>query len=92
MMRLDRGAIWASDGAPAPSATFSVRVVRRTASGSPMATMYQRSPTRQRIIREPSSFNPARPWMRGITMRAAMSGPAGKNPNALIGRNPHESA
>jgi hypothetical protein len=50
-----------------------------------MATAYQ-------IILEPRSRSPAHPWVMEITMRAAISGPAGKNLTASIGRNPHEIA
>jgi hypothetical protein len=57
-----------------------------------MATTYQYHLTRQRIIRKPSSRSPERPWVREITMRAAKSGPVGKNLTASIGKNPHEIA
>jgi hypothetical protein len=55
-----------------------------------MATTYQYHLTRQRIIREPSSRSPERPWVMGITMRAASTGPPGMNLTASIGKNPHE--
>src|ERR687890_1699611 len=82
----------ASDGTPAPAATFSPAVARKTASGRLKATTYQYHLTRQRIIRKPSCLRPAQPWVRGITMRAAKSGPDGKNLTASIGKNAHEIA
>jgi hypothetical protein len=78
MRRVDEEPTPASEGAPAPRATLSPTVTRRTASGSPTATTYQYHLTRQRIIREPSSRSPERPWEMGITMRAAMSGPVAR--------------
>jgi hypothetical protein len=81
-----------SEGTPAPLATLSPTMARWTASGSPMATAYQYHLTRQRIIRKPSSRSPERPWVRGITIRAAMSGPDGKNLTDSIGKKPHEIA
>jgi hypothetical protein len=55
-----------------------------------MAATYQYHLTRQRIIREPSSRSPAQPWVRGITMRAAMNGePAMK---VQKGMHPHPIA
>jgi hypothetical protein len=41
---------------------------------------------------EPSSRSPAQPWVRGITMRAAKSGPDGKNLTLSISKNAHEIA
>ena len=35
---------------------------------------------------------PAQPWVMGITIRAAKSGPDGKNPTDSIGKGPHEIA
>jgi hypothetical protein len=64
-------------------------VARWTASGKPKATAYQIHPTRQRITLEPGFSSPERTWLRGITMRAAMSGakppkdPNGKNAHAI---------
>jgi hypothetical protein len=83
---------WSSEGALAPRATLSPAVSRITPSGSPIAITYQYHLMRQRIIREPSSRSPAHPWVRGITMRAAMNGPAGMNLTLSIGKNPHEIA
>jgi hypothetical protein len=60
----------------APSATLRVTPAAATASGMPRAATYQYHLTRQRIIREPSSRSPERPWVMGITMRAASTGPA----------------
>jgi hypothetical protein len=57
-----------------------------------MAAAYQYHLTRQRIIRNPSTLSPAHPWVMGITMRAAKSGPEGKNLTDSIGKNPHEIA
>jgi hypothetical protein len=57
-----------------------------------MATKYQYHLTRQRIIRLPSPFRPAQPWVMGITMRAAKSGPDGKNPTASIGKKAQDIA
>src|SRR5215203_1593298 len=82
----------ASDGTLAPAATSSPAVARKTASGRPKATTYQYHLTRQRIIRNPSTFNPAQPWVMGITMRAAKSGPEGKNLTASMGKNAHDIA
>src|SRR5918999_12117 len=80
----------ASEGVLAPSATLSTAVIRRTVSGSPMATTYQYHLTRQRITREPSSRSPAQPWVRGMTMRAASNGePAMK---VQKGMHPHPIA
>jgi hypothetical protein len=81
-----------SEGTPAPAATLSPTMARWTASGTPIASAHQIHPTRQRIIREPSSRSPERPWVMGITMRAARSGPDGKNLTDSIGKNPHEIA
>jgi hypothetical protein len=86
----------ASDGTPA-NGMFSIIVTRWTPSGKPKATANQIHPTRQRIIREPSSRSPARPWVRGITMRAAISGPLarkgiGQTPAAYKGQPTHEIA
>jgi hypothetical protein len=81
-----------SEGTPAPAATLSPTTARWTASGKPKAAAYQYHLTRQRIIREPSSRSPDRPWVRGITMRAAKSGPDGKNLTASIGKKAHEIA
>src|SRR5215204_696590 len=89
-MTMYQGLNWASEGAPAPSATLSPIVTRKTASGSPIASAYQIHLARQRIIRPPRSRSPAQPWVMGITMRAATSGPnAPKDPN---GKNPHAIA
>ena len=82
----------ASCGTPAPAATLSPTYVRWTARGSPIATAYQYHLTRQRIIRKPSSFSPERPWVMGMTMRAANSGPDGKNLTASTGKKAHEIA
>jgi hypothetical protein len=57
-----------------------------------MAAAYQYHLTRQRIIRKPSTLSPAQPWVMGITMRAAKSGPEGKNLTDSSGKNPHEIA
>jgi len=81
-----------SEGTPAPAATLSPTTARCTASGTPMAAAYQYHLTRQRIIRKPSTLSPAQPWHMGITMRAAKSGPDGKNLTDSIGKNPHEIA
>jgi len=81
-----------SEGTPAPLATLSPTMARWTASGTPRAAAYQYHLTRQRIIREPSSLSPATPWVRGITIKAAKSGPDGKNLTDSIGKNPHEIA
>jgi hypothetical protein len=81
-----------SDGKLAPLATWIATVTRWTASGKPRAAAYQYHLTRQRIMREPSSRSPAQPWVKGITMRAAKSGPDGKNLTASIGKQPHEIA
>jgi hypothetical protein len=81
-----------SEGTPAPAATLSPTMAKCTASGTPMATTYQYHLTRQRIIRNPSTFRPAQPWVMGITMRAAISGPEGKNLTLSIGKHPHEIA
>jgi hypothetical protein len=81
-----------SEGTPAPAATLSPTTARCTASGTPMAAAYQYHLTRQRIIRNPSSLSPAQPWVMGITMRAAKSGPDGKNLTDSSGKNPHEIA
>jgi hypothetical protein len=81
-----------SEGTPAPAATLSPTTARCTASGTPMAAAYQYHVTRQRIIRKPSTLSPAQPWVMGITMRAAKSGPDGKNLTDSIGKNPHEIA
>jgi hypothetical protein len=43
-------------------------------------------------MREPSSRIPAQPWVSGITMRAAKSGPDGKNLTDSIGKGAHEIA
>jgi hypothetical protein len=80
------------DGRPAPLATLIPTMARWTASGKPRATAYQYHLTRQRIMREPSSRSPAQPWVRGITMRAAKSGPDGKNLTDSIGKGAHEIA
>jgi hypothetical protein len=82
----------ASEGALAPRATLSPAVTTRTPSGSAMATTYQYHLTRQRIIRKPSSLSPATPWVRGMTMRAAMNGAPAMNLTASIGKNPHPIA
>jgi hypothetical protein len=82
----------ASDGTPAPAATLRHIYVRWTVSGKPRASAYQYHLTRQRIIRKPSSRNPAQPWVMGITMRAANSGPDGKNLTASTGKKAHEIA
>jgi len=81
-----------SEGTPAPAATLSPTMARCTASGTPIATTYQYHLTRQRIIRKPSSLSPATPWVMGITMRAAKSGPEGKNLTLSIGKKAHEIA
>src|SRR5215217_5199523 len=81
-----------SEGMPAPAATLSPTTARCTASGTPMAAAYQYHLTRQRIIRKPSSFSPEKPWQIGITMRAAKSGPDGKNLTDSIGKKAHEIA
>jgi hypothetical protein len=62
-----------------------------------MASAHQIHPTCQRIIRLPSSRSPARPWVRGITIRAAISGPVakkgiGQTPAAYKGKPTHEIA
>src|SRR5688500_6622108 len=80
------------DGSPAPAATLIPTMARWTASGKPKAAAYQYHLTRQRIIRKPSSLSPATPWVRGITMRAAKSGPDGKNLTDSIGKKAHEIA
>src|SRR3712207_5328929 len=80
------------EGTPAPTATLSPTMARCTARGSPRDATYQYHLTRQRIIREPSSLSPAQPWVRGITMRAAKSGPDGKNPTDSMGKKAHEIA
>jgi hypothetical protein len=81
-----------SEGRPAPAAMLSPTMARWTASGSPIATAYQYHLTRQRIIRKPSSLSPERPWHIGITMRAAKSGPEGKNLTDSTGKKAHEIA
>jgi len=81
-----------SEGKPAPAATLSPTTARCTASGTPMAAAYQYHLTRQRIIRNPSTLSPAQPWVMGITMRAAKSGPDGKNLTDSIGKKAHEIA
>src|SRR5215211_1755037 len=97
MRRAEKGPIAASEGAPAPSATFSTTVTRRAASGSPTATTYQYHLTRHRIIRKLSSRSPDQPRVMGITMRAAISGPVakkgiGQTPAAYKGKPTHEIA
>jgi hypothetical protein len=79
-----------SEGTPAPAAKLSPTTARCTASGTPMAAAYQYHLTRQRIIRKPSSLSPDQPWVMGITMRAATSGPEGKNLTDSIGKKAHE--
>jgi len=81
-----------SEGTPAPAATLSPTTARCTASGTPMAAAYQYHLTRQRIIRKPSTFSPDQPWVMGITMRAAKSGPDGKNLTDSSGKKAHEIA
>jgi hypothetical protein len=81
-----------SGGTPAPAATLSPTTARCTASGTPMAAAYQYHLTRQRISRNPSTLSPAHPWVMGITMRAAKSGPDGKNLTDSTGKKPHEIA
>src|SRR5215207_6310176 len=81
-----------SEGTPAPAATLSPTMARWTASGKPRGAAYQYHLTRQRIIRLPSSRSPDQPWVRGMTMRAAMSGPDGKNLTLSIGKKAHEIA
>src|ERR687894_109871 len=79
-----------SDGTLDPAATLSPAVSRCTASGKPRASAYQYHLTRQRIMRKPSSRSPERPWVRGITMRAARSG--ANAPKDPTGTNTHASA
>jgi hypothetical protein len=83
--------LMASDGTPA-NGMFSTAVNRWTASGRPRAATYQYHLTRQRIMRKPRVRSPAQPWVMGITMRAAMSGPEGKNLTASIGKKAHDMA
>jgi hypothetical protein len=94
-MRMEvKGGKDASDGTGAPSATLRAQATAAAASGMPRATTYQIHPTRQRIIREPSSRSPAQPWVMGITMRAARIGPGkrgeGDRPTAYSGQVHHD--
>jgi hypothetical protein len=60
------------------------------ALGLPLAAAYQYHLTRQRITREPRSRRPGQPWVMGIMMSAAKSGPpAWKVQNGI---EPHEIA
>src|ERR687890_113448 len=79
-----------SEGTSAPAATLSPTTARCTASGTPKASAYQYHLTRQRIIRKPSTLSPAQPWVMGMTMRAAKSGPEGKNLTDSTGKKAHE--
>jgi hypothetical protein len=75
-----------------PGCDVETHICQVDRSGKPRASAYQYHLTRQRIMREPSSRIPAQPWVIGITMRAAMSGPEGKNLTASTGKKAHEIA
>src|SRR5215216_7032027 len=75
MMMLVKGGKVASDGTGAPIATMSATATAAAASGMPKATAYQRHPTRQRIIRKPSSRSPAQPWVRSEEHTSELQSP-----------------
>ncbi len=68
----------------APSATLSPPVPNTTAKGMRIAAAYHCQPTRQRMIRLPSSRSPRRPSTTAVITMAATRGPAAmKMPNGV---------